>query len=155
MSVASFGSYLNPEPTGLSTWIDLPDCSPFPTTHKLFYYYFLSPSNVAGGHRTHCMERVWATIVFQGTYIPGALVLAHCLEVVKSRYPLVVLDTPTLSQQTRTLLARVGVPYVERTGLSPSREQHEHVGWFRVKSPTLFLWVGENKRMWVARTTYA
>ena len=100
------------------------------------------------------MERVWVTIVSQGAYLPGVLVLAHCLEVVKSRYPLVVLGVPSLSQQTRTLLARVGIPYVERTGLYPSREQHEHLGWFRVKGPMLFLWAGENKRMWVACTTY-
>ena len=105
------------------------------------------------------MERVWATIVAQDAYLPDALVLAHCghcLEVVKSRYPLVVLGTPSLSQQTRTLLARVGIPYVERRVLYPSREQHdprnvagreeeearrrrEHFGWFRVKSP--LLWV--------------
>ena len=110
------------------------------------------------------MERVWAAIVSQDAYLPDALVLAHCahsLEVVKSRYPLVVLGTPSLSQQTRTLaLARVGIPYVGRTVLYHSREQHdprnvagreeeearrrrEHFGWFRVKSPLL----------WVACTT--
>ena len=117
------------------------------------------------------MERVWATIVSQDAYLPGALVLAHCLEVVKSRYPLVVLGTPSLSQQTRTLLARVRIPYVERTGLYPSREQHdprnarrrhlndslcrarEHLKWFHVKAPMLFLWAGEKKGMWVACTT--
>ena len=71
------------------------------------------------------MEKVWATIVSQDAFLPGALVLAHCLEAVKSRYPLVVLGTPSLSQQTRTLLARLGIPYVERTGLYPSREQHD------------------------------
>ena len=108
------------------------------------------------------MERVWATIFSQDAYLPGAHVLAHCLEVVKSSYPLVVLGTPSLSQQSRTLLARVGIPYVERTGLYPSREQHdlrnadaqrrhlneglccvrEHLGWFRVKGRLLLLCTG-------------
>ena len=144
--------------------------------HRLFYYYFLlSPSNEfqRSAIVTHCMERAWATIVSHAVYLPGALVLAYCLEVVKSRYPLVALGRPSLSQQTRTLLARVGIPYVGRTGLYPSREQQdpqnadargchlneglcrvrEHLGWFRVKGPMLFLWAGESKRMWMACTT--
>ena len=68
------------------------------------------------------MKRVWVTIVSQDAYLPGALVLARCLEVVKSKYPLVVLATPSHSQQARTLLTRVKISYLERSGLYPSLE---------------------------------
>jgi len=71
------------------------------------------------------MKRVWVTIVSQDAYLPGALVLAHCLEAVKSRYPFIVLATPSLSQKARTLLTRAGISYLERTGLYPSLEQHD------------------------------
>jgi hypothetical protein len=71
------------------------------------------------------MKRVWATVVSQDAYLPGALVLGHCLERVQSKYPLIVLATPSLSQKARTLLTRAGTPYLERPGLYPSLEQHD------------------------------
>jgi hypothetical protein len=71
------------------------------------------------------MKRVWTTVVSQDAYLPGVLVLAHCLETVKTKYPFIVLATPSLSQQARTLLTRVQIPYLERTGLYPSVEQHD------------------------------
>ncbi|KAH9969000.1 nucleotide-diphospho-sugar transferase, partial [Russula dissimulans] len=53
-------------------------------------------------------KAAYVTLLTKESYLPGALTLERCLKSVQSRYPLVLLVTPSLSQRTRDALIRHG-----------------------------------------------
>ncbi|MCJ1360765.1 MAG: hypothetical protein MMC33_010774 [Icmadophila ericetorum] len=48
--------------------------------------------------------RAWVTLVTADSYIPGVIILAHTLEKHETRYPLIVLITPSLSLSSVSIL---------------------------------------------------
>ncbi|KAI0082182.1 nucleotide-diphospho-sugar transferase [Panus rudis PR-1116 ss-1] len=48
--------------------------------------------------------KVWATLLTKSQYLPGALVLDWSLKNVKSKYPLVVMVTPSLPDEAKAIL---------------------------------------------------
>jgi hypothetical protein len=61
----------------------------------------------------------YLTLLTNDSYLPGALTLHYSLKSVQSRYPLVVLITPSLSQGTKDALIRCNVQFREIQPLQP------------------------------------
>lgn len=62
---------------------------------------------------------VYATLLTKDSYFPGVLTLERTLKSVQSRYPLVVLVTPSLPQRTRDALTRRKIQIREIAPLQP------------------------------------
>lgn len=62
----------------------------------------------------------YATLLTKAPYLPGILVLEHGLRSVGSRYPLVVMVTPGLSQDARDVLKKRGIFTREIESLQPT-----------------------------------
>lgn len=54
-------------------------------------------------------KAAYVTLLTKTSYLPGVLVLDHCLRSVGSQYPLVVMTTPTLPKSARITLQRRGI----------------------------------------------
>ncbi|EPQ60695.1 nucleotide-diphospho-sugar transferase [Gloeophyllum trabeum ATCC 11539] len=67
----------------------------------------------------------YVSLVTKTEYLPGILVVDHCLKSVGSRYPLVVMVTPTLPEEARNVLARRGIAMREVERLSPRAGSHK------------------------------
>jgi len=67
----------------------------------------------------------YVTLLTKDTYLPGALVVDQCLRSVGSKYPLVVMVTPTLPQEARDVLKKKGIIMRDVAPLLPSDEVHE------------------------------
>ncbi|KAI0257592.1 glycosyltransferase family 8 protein [Lactifluus subvellereus] len=64
-------------------------------------------------------KAAYVTLLTRDSYLPGALTLHYSLKSVRSRYPLVVLFTPSLPQRTREALIRRNVQLREIQPLQP------------------------------------
>lgn len=67
-------------------------------------------------------DAVWATLLTNASYLPGALVLGYSLQLVGSRYPLVVMVTPSVPQDARDVLHRQGIKTRDIAYLTPSQK---------------------------------
>ncbi|KLO92089.1 galactinol synthase [Fusarium fujikuroi] len=65
-------------------------------------------------------SKVWATLVTNDDYLKGVLTLNYRLRCVKSKYPLLVLYTSTLSQASVESLKRRGVAALQVPRLAPT-----------------------------------
>ncbi|PCH33510.1 glycosyltransferase family 8 protein [Wolfiporia cocos MD-104 SS10] len=70
-------------------------------------------------------KAAYVTLLTKAAYLPGALVLHFCLVSVGSRYPLVVMVTPGLSQDVRGVLARRNIIMREVDHLLPEEGTHK------------------------------
>lgn len=66
----------------------------------------------------------YVTLLTRENYLPGALVVDHCLKAVHSKYPFVVMITPELSQRARDVLTKRGITVREIQSLQPSSGSH-------------------------------
>jgi hypothetical protein len=64
-------------------------------------------------------KAAYVTLLTKDSYLPGALTLEQSLKSVQSRYPLVVLVTPTLPPRTRDALSRRRIRFREIEPLQP------------------------------------
>lgn len=64
-------------------------------------------------------KAAYVTLLTKDSYLPGALTLEQSLKIVQSRYPLVVLVTPTLPTRTRDALSRRKIQFREVQPLQP------------------------------------
>jgi hypothetical protein len=62
----------------------------------------------------------YVTLLTRSAYLPGALVVDHCLRSVGSRYPLVAMVTSTLPQDAREVLNKRGIRVRDVDSLHPS-----------------------------------
>jgi hypothetical protein len=67
----------------------------------------------------------YATFISKDDYLPGALVLAYCHHITNSIYPFIILATPSLSQNARTIIKKFGITLVDIETLNPAREQYD------------------------------
>lgn len=67
----------------------------------------------------------YATFISKDDYLPGALVLAYCHHMSRSIYPFIILATPSLSQNARTIIKKVGITLIDIEPLVPAREQYD------------------------------
>lgn len=68
---------------------------------------------------------VYATLLTKSAYVPGALVLEYTLRSVGSRYPLVVMVTPTVPDEAREVLRKKGIKVVDIHRLQPQEGVHK------------------------------
>lgn len=66
-------------------------------------------------------NRAYVTLLTKTAYLPGTLVLHQCLTQVGSRYPLVVMVTPTVRPEDREILTRRGIKMRDIESLRPER----------------------------------
>lgn len=66
----------------------------------------------------------YVTLLTKAEYLPGALVVECSLKSVGSKYPLVVMVTPTLSKDARDVLTRRGVKMREIERIDPTEGTH-------------------------------
>jgi hypothetical protein len=66
----------------------------------------------------------YVTLLTNTAYLPGALVLDYGLRAVGSRYPLVVMVTPTLPDVVRAVLHKRGILVREVDSLHPQEGKH-------------------------------
>ena len=64
-------------------------------------------------------KAVYVTLLTKDSYLAGTLTLEQSLKSVQSRYPLVVLVTPTLPSHTRDALSRRRIQFRETQPLKP------------------------------------
>jgi len=64
-------------------------------------------------------KAAFVTLLTKDSYFPGVLILEQSLKSVQSRYPLVVLVTPTLPQRARDALSRRRIQFREIQPLKP------------------------------------
>lgn len=67
----------------------------------------------------------YVTLLTKASYLPGALVVDHCLRSVKSRYPFVAMVTPTLPKEARDALQKRGIIVKEVDFLQPEEGTHK------------------------------
>ncbi|KIK71602.1 glycosyltransferase family 8 protein [Collybiopsis luxurians FD-317 M1] len=72
-------------------------------------------------------RKAFVTLLTKKTYLPGVLVLWHGLKSVESKYPLVVMVTPYLQHEARTVLAKCGIETYAIDGLMPDSSRHTGV----------------------------
>jgi hypothetical protein len=70
------------------------------------------------------IKAVYATLLTDTNYLPGALVLVYTLRSVGSEYPLVVMATPALPQEVRDMLARGRITVTNIHPLEPPAGLH-------------------------------
>ncbi|KAG8760380.1 hypothetical protein FRC14_003237 [Serendipita sp. 396] len=54
-------------------------------------------------------KRVYMTLLSNTAYLPGTLILYHSLQATKPKYPLIVLITPALPEDSKQMLERSGI----------------------------------------------
>lgn len=67
----------------------------------------------------------YVTLLTKASYLPGALVVEHCLRSVKSQYPFIVMITPTVPQEARDVLQKKGIITKEVDFLHPEEGTHK------------------------------
>ncbi|KAJ7235889.1 hypothetical protein B0H12DRAFT_1141005 [Mycena haematopus] len=70
------------------------------------------------------LNAAYVTLLTKVSYIAGTLVLDHGLKETQSKYPLVVMVTPELGQESRDILKRHGIPMREIQPLKPEEGVH-------------------------------
>ncbi|WP_241573287.1 glycosyltransferase family 8 protein [Rosenbergiella nectarea] len=68
----------------------------------------------------------WATLLTQDNYLVGVIALQRSLKQQQSKWPLVVMVTPSISQATREQLVSEGCRWVDITPLYPKAELSQH-----------------------------
>ncbi|RDB29377.1 Galactinol synthase 2 [Hypsizygus marmoreus] len=71
------------------------------------------------------LKAAYVTLLTKTSYLPGTLVLDHGLRSVQSRYPLVVMVTPSLPKGARDVLERRGIKIREVDTLKPEEGAHK------------------------------
>ncbi|KAF8898615.1 nucleotide-diphospho-sugar transferase [Infundibulicybe gibba] len=66
----------------------------------------------------------YVTLLTKSSYLPGTLVLNYGLRSVGSKYPLVVMVTPTLPADARNVLKKQGIPLRDIEPLQPQEGKH-------------------------------
>ncbi len=66
----------------------------------------------------------YVTLLTKTAYLPGTLVLHKSLHDVQSKYPLVVMVTPTVQPEDRHILQRAGITLREVDSLLPDKDRH-------------------------------
>ncbi|KAF8973912.1 nucleotide-diphospho-sugar transferase [Flammula alnicola] len=66
----------------------------------------------------------YVTLLTTTSYLAGVLVLDHCLRAVNSKYPLVVMVTPSLPEDVRAVLRKRPIPTREVEWLQPPTGTH-------------------------------
>ncbi|KAJ9108598.1 hypothetical protein QFC19_002315 [Naganishia cerealis] len=69
----------------------------------------------------------WATLLTKASYLQGVLVLNATLRAVGSKYPLVVMATPQLSEDCRNVLRSASISVIEVESIYPPPERHSLV----------------------------
>jgi len=69
-------------------------------------------------------RKAYVTLLTNSSYFPAALVLSESLKRVGSKYPLVVMSTPSLASDVREALTRQGLEIVTVDPLLPSPGTH-------------------------------
>ena len=64
-------------------------------------------------------KKAYATLLTKNSYLPAALVLNESLQRAGSKYPLVIMATPSLPLGSREALARQGLKVVTVDSLQP------------------------------------
>lgn len=70
----------------------------------------------------------YVTLLTRISYLPGVLVLHHGLRAVESKYPLVVMVTPSLPRSARDVLRKQGIKLREVEMLQPEEGVHVLAG---------------------------
>ncbi|KAJ4001048.1 nucleotide-diphospho-sugar transferase [Lentinula boryana] len=79
-------------------------------------------------------RKAFVTLLTKISYLPGVLVLAHGLKSVGSKYPLVVMVTPTLEVDARNILEKSSIEMYSVHALMPESSRHtvaDHDARFR------------------------
>ena len=66
----------------------------------------------------------WVTLLTKSSYLAGTLVLQQSLLSVETKYPLVVLATPQLSQEAREIVKKRGILIRDIDQLQPATGSH-------------------------------
>jgi len=69
-------------------------------------------------------RRAYVTLLTNSSYLPAALVLNESLKRAESKYPLVVMSTPSLASEAREALIRQGLEIVTVDPLLPAPGTH-------------------------------
>lgn len=76
-------------------------------------------------HLTPIMARMaFVTLLTRISYLPGVLVLDYGLKSTGSKYPLVVMVTPTLEEDARDILTQCGIEMYSINSLVPDSSRH-------------------------------
>lgn len=70
------------------------------------------------------MKAAYVTLLTKPSYLAGALVLHKSLVDVHSKYPLVIMVTPTLPSEVKDLLRKRGIAMTELDSLHPTEGSH-------------------------------
>lgn len=79
-------------------------------------------------------RKAYVTLLTAPGYLPGVLVLHDCLVSVGSRFPLVVMATPSLNAEARDVVAKRGIGIRDIDHLYPADGKHvlaDHDSRFR------------------------
>ena len=71
------------------------------------------------------IKGVYATLISKDDYLAGALVLAYCHQMTNSIYPFIILTTPSLSQDARAIINKLGISLIDIETLGPAQEQYD------------------------------
>lgn len=69
-------------------------------------------------------RRAYVTLLTKNSYLPAALVLNESLKRAGSKYPLVIMSTPSLPSEAREALTRQGLEVVTVHSLQPPPDTH-------------------------------
>ena len=69
-------------------------------------------------------RKAYVTLLTNSSYLPAALVLNESLKRAESKYPLVVMSTPSLPSEAREALTRQGLEIVSVDPLLPPPSTH-------------------------------
>ena len=69
-------------------------------------------------------RKAYVTLLTKNSYLPAALVLNESLKRAGSKYPLVIMSTPSLPSETREVLTRQGLEIVAVDSLRPAPNTH-------------------------------
>ena len=117
----------------------LPFRSPFLPSHEHRNFFLRQQILSAPSFSTRPLDSspktvngAYATFISKDDYLPGVLVLAYCHQMVKSKYPFIILATAGLSpharaiiRQTAITLVDIEIMLVDIEGLVPAREQYD------------------------------
>ena len=70
-------------------------------------------------------RKAYVTLLTAPAYLPGVLVLQACLVAVGAQHPLVVMATPSLSQEVRSILQARGIVIRDVDHLQPEEGTHK------------------------------
>jgi hypothetical protein len=100
----------------------------FSPDHRALSNFYLRqpvPKPLSAPPIPRTVNGAYATFISKDDYLPGALVLAHCHQMIKSIYPFIILATPSLSQTARTIIKKFGITLIDIETLVPAREQYD------------------------------